>query len=178
MSDIQKIALSSPSLQEVALVSLPDCLLVKAWSDHNQADVEERAVEYGGFQDQAVRLAQSLGAGPLLRCTLEAEGRTLVMLPVSDELVAVFQFTAGVPLGLARTQAQQLIEHLRAGYGPPLVQRVKALVEDIRRRAPEPQAVLAHVARSAGIQTSSLDHPESLDDDQLRAVLASVPRGP
>ncbi|HJL43827.1 MAG TPA: hypothetical protein RMG48_21135 [Myxococcales bacterium LLY-WYZ-16_1] len=171
--------LSSTSLLEVVVIGLSDHLVVKAWSARAKDPLDEWAVVSGNLHRQVVEMLRLIRGGACERITIEGTEQTVVVTAVQDDLVAVLTFRAQVPLGLVQAQARQwakwLKRNLRTGRTPASADTVRRLVAEIGQRAPQPEAVLAHLANTAGVSTADLQEPERLSDEQLEAVLSAIP---
>ncbi|MCB9650941.1 MAG: hypothetical protein H6730_30775 [Deltaproteobacteria bacterium] len=111
--DIGRIALGAPALQQVVLVSLPDCLPVKQWTRSEGRDSEAVAAHMGSLFGQAVDTARASAArGKALAVTIETEDAVLMIRPLGPDAAAGFVFDRSAPMGLVRMQARQLSGHL------------------------------------------------------------------
>jgi len=152
-------------------------LLIHHWTRRAQPDGEELAVEFARLQSVAEEVfdrAESSRGSQWV--TVEAAEGRLLLGRVSSQLRVGVLFDRSWPLGLVRAQARQLAEMARSFEETEgEIDAIRALVEDVRRRSPDAEAVLSHMARSAGISVLDLARPELLSPDQTRAVLAAVP---
>ncbi|MGF1509031.1 MAG: hypothetical protein ACFB9M_05960 [Myxococcota bacterium] len=203
MTTFDQLAEAIPGLLEVVWLTIPDRLLVHHWARKPRETSEELAGQVGDlFESAQIMLRHSGSGGPATWVSAEsAEGRVL-LATVGDQMLGAFVFDGSWPLGMVRAQVRQLVEAGRAGFAarphsaaessekgvssalssrlPPLrsqdVNQVRSIVEVVRKKAPEPDAVLSHLARAAGISVLDLAHPERLSPGELRAILDSVPR--
>jgi len=176
--NVERAARAASALRDVWIVTVPDCLLVSAWSRGETDRADEAAVELGSLYQSsqaALHWARSLGHARWV--TIESDDVVIVLARASPEIVTIMSFDRRAPLGIIRMQARQVLEHVASDTGTapdPLRSRVMALLDEIRSRSPEPRAAVAHLARRSGISAERLHHPENLEADQLRSVLESM----
>lgn len=177
VSTVSPPASPTGSLKEWVLVSLPDCLRVRSMGSRSQAAWDEYAVACGEFLRRAEALCAPLaGTGPD-RVTVETSAEVWTAVRLDPELALVLRFSGQVPLGLIRAQSDQVAEQVRRSVQPSgRAEEVRRVVAEVGRRASEPRAVWAHLARSAQIPVDALQHPEQLTEHQLEAILSAVPR--
>jgi predicted regulator of Ras-like GTPase activity (Roadblock/LC7/MglB family) len=179
--NVDHVTRAASALRDVWVITIPDCLIVSTWSRAGTERSDEAAVELGAlYQSCQSALHWSRSLGHARWVTIESDDVVIVLARSSPELVTVLSFDRRAPLGIIRMQARQVLEHVASDTGTqpdPLKSRVMALLDDIRSRAPEPRAAVAHLARRAGVAPERLSHPEQLDTDQLRSVLESLVPG-
>jgi predicted regulator of Ras-like GTPase activity (Roadblock/LC7/MglB family) len=173
---LDEAAAGVPGLLHLVVFSA-EGLLIHFWTRLAEADGEELAVEFARLHSVAGEVLDRTGPnrGPQW-VTVEAPEGRLLLGRVSAQLRVGVQFDRSWPLGLVRAQARQLAELARAFEDSEgEIEAVRALIEAVRRRSPDAEAVLSHMARSAGISVLDLARPELLSPDQAQAVLAAVP---
>jgi predicted regulator of Ras-like GTPase activity (Roadblock/LC7/MglB family) len=155
--DIGRIALGAPALQQVVLVSLPDCLPVKQWTRGEGRDSEAAAAHMGSLFRQAVDTARAAAArGKAQSITVETDDAVLMVTPLGPDAAAGFVFDRSAPLGLIRMQARQLSGHLAA-----IVPAPRDSI-DLPPPEPVPPSVLEHPdgpPRAAPLGTSPAPSP-------------------
>lgn len=147
--DIGRVAIGAPALQQVVVVSLPDCLLVKQWARGDEVDADASAVHLGNL----FRVAQDSLRGIALRgaelLTVETTDAVVMIVGLTAEAAAGFIFDKSAPLGLLRVQARQLATHLESMV--PSLEPSRDLSQDLTMRpsippAPPPPAAPPPVA--------------------------------
>jgi len=174
---MEQAARGASALRSLWVITVPDCLVVGSWSRANADRADEAAVELGSLYQScqsALQWSQSLGHARWV--TIESDDVILILVRSSTEVVVVMSFDRRAPLGLIRMQARQVIENVALGSEPkdPLRSRVSALLAEIRNRAPEPRAAVAHLAREAGLTPERIDDLDHLEEAQLRSLLATI----
>jgi hypothetical protein len=184
-------------LLDVACLHRGDGQLVHRWTRRPATAGSSSEAALFALYASAQDVLRSSGAEPEPTwVSVEAEhGR--VLLGAAGGLIGAFTFEARIPFGMVRAQVRQVLDRWHAsgtphpvsrstGSNPPatitseesseLVQRVQRLVDAVRRRAPEPDAALAHLARVAGVPVIDLANPERLPPATLETILRAVPR--
>ena len=111
--DIARVALGAPALQQVFVVSRPECLLIKAWARNEHSNMEDAAALIGNlFRDCDDALAAVGGQNDPRTLMVEAADRVVVVSRVAEDMAAAFVFEPTAPLGLIRVQARQLTAQL------------------------------------------------------------------
>ncbi len=111
--DIARVALGAPALQQVLVVSRPECLLIKSWARNERSNTEDAAALIGNlFRDCDDALAAVGGRSDPRTLMVEASDRVVVVSRVAEDMSAAFVFEPTAPLGLIRVQARQLTAQL------------------------------------------------------------------
>ena len=111
--DIGRVALGAPALQQVFVVSRPECLLVKSWARNERSNTEDAAALIGKlFRDCDDALKATSGSAEPRTLMVESNDRVLVVARVAEDMAAAFVFEQSAPLGLIRVQARQLTAQL------------------------------------------------------------------
>ena len=111
--DIARVALGAPALQQVFVVSRPECLLVKAWARNERSNTEDAAALIGNlFKDCDDALLAVGGQNEPRTLMVESSDRVVVVSRVAEDMAAAFVFEQSAPLGLIRVQARQLTAQL------------------------------------------------------------------
>ena len=112
--EIGRVAVGAPALQQVVVVSLPECLPVKAWSRGAARDDDASAAHLGSAFRAATDGISVLGIqGAVGGVTIETEDALVNVVPLTADAAAAFVFDRSAPLGLVRIQVRQLSDHLR-----------------------------------------------------------------
>ncbi len=113
--DITKVAQGAPSLHELFVISVPDCLLIRSWARQSRSEPEAAAAHLGNLYRVAQEAMPVVGI-PASPSTMivEVEGGIVLITALSSEIVAGFVFDLNTPLGLVRVQSRQLADQLRA----------------------------------------------------------------
>ncbi len=111
--DIARVALGAPALQQVFVVSRPECLLIKSWARSERNNTEDAAALIGNlFRDCDDALGAVGGGSEPRTLMVESNDRVLVVSRVAEDMAAAFVFEQSAPLGLIRVQARQLTAQL------------------------------------------------------------------
>ena len=111
--DIARVALGAPALQQVFVVSRPECLLIKSWARNERSNTEDAAALIGNLFRDCDDALVSVGGGSEPRTLMvESNDRVLVVSRVAEDMAAAFVFEQSAPLGLIRVQARQLTAQL------------------------------------------------------------------
>ena len=111
--DIGRVALGAPALQQVFVVSRPECLLIKSWARNERGNTEDAAALVGKlFRDCDDALVAVGGGSEPRTLMVESNDRVLVVARVAEDMAAAFVFEQSAPLGLIRVQARQLTAQL------------------------------------------------------------------
>lgn len=168
-----------PSLEAVFVTTMPDCLLFDSWIRHDATWQPEQVASYFGdlFRANREGLKALDSWSSDMQVTIESPEHLILVRELSQDFVCSYVFERSAALGMVRLYVTRMYERIKASLPTFEVEerpRGVRIVEFLQRYAPDPHAILLRTSLRTGLPLSSLESPESLEQEQVEQLEATA----